>query len=722
MKSKLFAVLGALMILSMIIAACQPAPTPETITIIETVEVEVEGETVIETREVVVTAVPEEEEPAVDYNAVLPADAMVACNELPEGYMVESDAGAAAEEGEEAAVETFGVWAPGTDPAGNVIRVGVFEDVTTVNYWAANGPDNTVYNSYILPPRLTMYELSDKYFTLVPQVAVGDPGALTEEDGMWVLEVPIRDDILWSDGTSLTANDVAYTSQIVKELGLISGNWVSWFDYTFLDRIEAMDDYTVKIYYHTKPGLARHEWGTLQSPILSKAYWEAQLAEAGVMDPIDALGESPAEDELLAAQQAAQDILFAIAPDGEPLAGSFVFGSREAGAFFENLLNETYFETGVTVEQWASGGYRDSEGYETGDTSGDPTLNITNGPYAEAVVYSVYSDQNSAILALQAGEVDFILNSLGLQRGLAESIQNDPNLTVVTNPTNGFRYLSFNNRRRPMNDCSFRQAVAALIDKEFVTQTILQDVAYPIYTFVPEGNAAWYFEDTPKIGFGLDRAARVDLAINILETAGYSWEGDLKPVWDADNRQVVRGGRLLMPDGTPVPNLVLIAPSPGYDPLRSTFAIWIESWLNEMGIPVTAELAGFNVLVPRIFTEQDFDMYILGWSLGMFPSFLSDFFSEAQAVQDGNNAGGYVNPEFEELAAQMLTCETQEACLEVANSIQTLLATELPYVVLFDTGIIEAYRSESIEFPYTSQLSGLQYTWSTGFQQTVDVK
>jgi peptide/nickel transport system substrate-binding protein len=60
MRSKLFVVLGVLMIASMIITACQPAPAePETITIIETVVVEKEGETVVEEVEKVVTATPE---------------------------------------------------------------------------------------------------------------------------------------------------------------------------------------------------------------------------------------------------------------------------------------------------------------------------------------------------------------------------------------------------------------------------------------------------------------------------------------------------------------------------------------------------------------------------------------------------------------------------------------------------------------------------------------
>jgi ABC-type transport system substrate-binding protein len=284
---------------------------------------------------------------------------------------------------------------------------------------------------------------------------------------------------------------------------------------------------------------------------------------------------------------------------------------------------------------------------------------------------------------------------------------------------NGFRYMSFNTRRQPMADINFRQAVAVLIDKEFVTGTILQGVAFPLYTFVPEANGAWYFGDVPKLGLNEDgssmtREARVNKAVELLTAAGYSWKGDVVPTWDAANRQVTQGGALIMPDGKQVPALTMLAPSPGYDPLRSTFAIWIETWLNEFGIPLEAELAGFNVIVPKIFSEQDFDMYILGWSLSLFPSYLRDFFHSEQAVLDGNNAGGYSSADFDAFSDQLLTCDSQDACKEISDEIQTLLATEMPYVLLFDTGIIEAYRSASVTYPYSANLSGLQYAHQGG--------
>lgn len=727
-RKSIMAVFSVLIIAAFVLSACQPVETTVEVvkTVVVTEIVEKEGETIVETVVVEVTAEPQPE--VEEAEGPLMADAMVACQPIPELAvsgkarlsLAQSPAAAEAAAGPAAAP----VAAP-VQQASGTYRVGVFEDVTTQNYWAANGPDNTVWNSYMDPGRPVLYSLTNKYFTFTPYAAADFPEALAQEGDFWVVEIPLRQDIVWSDGTPFTAADVAFTAQAVLDLGLISGNWSQWYDANFLDHMEAVDDYTVKIFYHTKPGLARHEWGTLQAPILSQAFWAEHVDAA--MAPIAALGDSPSDEDLLAAQAEAQDILFAVDPAGEPYAGMFLATRWEQGAFVENSANPDYWESGLTVEQWANGAYSDSEGVTVGTPEGDVETTYVVGPNVESSVYTVYGSQDAAILALKNGDVDFVINPLGLQRGLANQIRTDPNLTVIENNVNGFRYLSFNNRRRPMNDCSFRQAMAVLIDKEFVTGTILQGVAFPLYTYVPEGNTAWYFGDVPKLGEGLDREQRTNLAVAILEQAGYTWEGDVKPTWDPDNRQVVPGGRLIMPDGTPVPELLMLAPSPGYDPLRSTFAIWIETWANEFGIPLKAELAGFNVIVPKIFTEQNFDMYILGWSLGLFPSYLRDFFSEEQAVLDGNNAGGYISQEFEDASAGLFTCETTEECKVLSDQIQLLLATETPYVLLFDTGIIEAYRSASIEFPFTEGLSGLQYAHQVGgggggVQATVNVK
>ena len=719
-SKKLMAAFGILIIASLVLAACGAQPVIETVIVTEVVEVAGTPQVI----EKVITATPQPEtEAPPSMEGPFMAEGLVPCNDIPE---LAFNSGSTQMVSLKSPVQIASV--PQAQPAkpvlapvqqaSDVYKVGVFEDVTTTNFWAASGPDNTVWNAYMLAPPMGMYELTGKYFTFVPQVAAVDtPDPLTEEGDFWVVEIPMRDDVTWSDGEPFTAADVAFTANAAVDLGLIGGNWQAWYDANYLDHVEAVDDYTVKYFYHTKPGLGRHEDGVLRAPILAEHYWAPFVEEA--LAPINELAADASEEDAVAAQAAAHDILYAVVPDGEPIAGSYLFEGWEPGAFLENSANPDWFQSGLTVEQWANGAYRDSEGLESGTPEGEVETTYTRGPNAASVIYTIYGSQDAAILALKDGEVDFVINPLGLQRGLADQIRSDANLQVIENSVNGFRYLSFNTRRRPMNDCAFRQAVAVLIDKEFVTQTILQGAAFPFYSFVAEGNTAWYNPDISKLGEGLTREERTNLAVAILEGAGFSWEGDVKPAWDEENRQVTQAGRLLMPDGTPVPPLTMPAPSPGYDPLRSTFAIWIETWMNEFGIPLEANLAGFNVIVPIIFTEQDFDMYILGWSLDIFPTSLLDFFSEEQAAQDGNNAGGYINPEFEASASALLTCETFEVCKEEAYKAQAILSEELPYVVLFDTGIIEAFRSASVEYPFTDTLSGLQYVHQGGAIQDV---
>ena len=258
-----------------------------------------------------------------------------------------------------------------------------------------------------------------------------------------------------------------------------------------------------------------------------------------------------------------------------------------------------------------------------------------------------------------------------------------------------------------MNDKAFRQAVAILIDKEFLTQTVLQGVAIPVYSMVPTGNAAWYNPDVPQFGQGMSRAERVASAVALLKEAGFTWE--VEPRVSEDGRFVEQVGEgLRMPNGEPIPEMTVIAPSPGYDPLRSTFAIWIERWLNEVGVPVRADLTGFNLIVEKVFDQQDFDMWILGWSLTRYPDYLEAFFHSRHSELEGHNAGGYNNPEFDMLADQLVAETDVESARDLAYKMQEFLADELPYITLFTTPIVETYASDRIEFPYTENLGGLQ--------------
>ncbi len=581
-----------------------------------------------------------------------------------------------------------------------VYRVGIAEDMTTTNYWAYIGPDGTVWNGYVLSgDKPALYGYSAQRYDWVPSLAADFPSPLAEEvvegQTLWTTEVKLKEGPTWSDGAPVTAEDFVFTAHTAIDLKL-TGSWPAIVDPEFFERAVSDGPYDLKIYFKKKPGLARWQFGLAFMPVFSKNYWEPVVAEAKTAG------------DVIEQQKA----LYAHVPENEPSAGGFLFEQWERGAFAEKTVNSDYFFASSEVALFANGAYSSSKSgaYDFtafGETAGETTLEYTEGPFAESTIYSIYGSQDAAVLALKKGDIDFMLNPLGLSTGLQEQLRSEPALTTVENSSDGVRYLGFNFRKAPMDVKEFRQAVATLIDKEFMVETVLQGVAIPIYTMVPEGNEAWYNPDVPLIGKDLTRAERIASAVELLKSAGFTW--DTEPRVSEDGAFVEQNGEgLRMPDGQLVPDMEVLAPSAGYDPLRSTFAIWIERWLNEIGIPLKANLTGFNVIVEKVFDQQDFDMWILGWGLSAFPDYLENFFHSRNSQLEGHNPGGYSNPEFDRLADELLSETDLETARQQVFEMQAFIAEDLPYVALFDTPIVETYRSERIEFPYTETWGGIQ--------------
>ena len=340
---------------------------------------------------------------------------------------------------------------------------------------------------------------------------------------------------------------------------------------------------------------------------------------------------------------------------------------REGGAFWRNEAISDYwdadsrfkvFDSGA-VEYTAASGETETWG---GDPEGDVLADYTEGPHVSEVLYSVYTDQNTAVLALTEGEVDLLLNPLGLQSGLRNEVLAAPSLDVTVNEENGFRYLAFNTRKFPMDELAFRQALACRIDKEFMTDTVLGGSAGPIDSLVPPGYAFWHNPDITAQCSGQSDQERLESAVAVLEEAGWTW--DVKPAWDEDNLDVIpKGEGLRGPGGEDLPPLTLLAPGPGYDPMRATYSLFIEEWASDLGIPLSAEPTGFSVIVDKVVTGDplEWDMYILGWSVTPFPDHVFEFFvSSADSAEGGYNTTGYSNPEFDELADQFNKAKTLE--------------------------------------------------------------
>lgn len=579
--------------------------------------------------------------------------------------------------------------------------LGIFQDVTTDNAWnMLDTAGNTVWNSYFLSPTTaSAYQIALPGLEVVPELAAGELPPVTQEGDVWVGEFTLRDDATWSDGEPITAHDVAFTWNTAVEFELI-GNWEDFTDTDIVTSVEAVDDYTVRVTFNAEPGLA--VWGLGNSvpmmPIMPEHYWGPIVEEArGTENP---------RETLLAASGAEA-----------PAAGPTVFADRQEGSFAASSANPNYFAKGEEM------------------TSGDVTYTV--GPFAQNFQFPLYGGQDQAVLALANGEVDLLLNPLGMQQGFREQVESNPDLTAVVNPTNGYRFLAFNHARAPMSDPAFRDAFSILINKEFVTEQLLQGVAFPLYVILPEGNTAWYNEEVAaqiaeEQGAGLDDDARRAEAKRILVEAGYSWETE--PGWvDSDGNLSDEPGEglsfqpgegLIDPDGNPIESLELIHPTAGYDPLRATFGSYIAGVAQEMGIPVVSVPTDFNKIVADVFTVDEnneytspFDMFILGYSLGnpTFPTFHQSFFG----TDASDNNTQYSNEEFDAAAAAFASASTVEEAYDALWEMERIIARDKPHVPLFDTGILEFYNNR-VQFPFTETLSGLQF--GSGMQEFVTAR
>ena len=597
---------------------------------------------------------------------------------------------------------------------GFTYSVAIFSDPTTDNPWAAIDTENDVWTGYVNPDMAALYGYQGPTYTLTPLLAADDSPPAIEADGdNFSVTVNLRDDVFWSDGEQINADDVVFTFETVQKYGGLGGNipnqWPLATDPVEDDpatdedetapagngilSVEALDAQTVKITFNFEAGLAVWPFQTGTGSIFPEHFW------GPIVDANDTF-----------------EGMYSASGLGAPNATGLVSSEREPGAFWRNTAIEDYWDKGSQYTVYDNGTvvYTNKSGVtETygGETGGEVVSDYVEGPYAAETVYSLYSDQNSAVLALTDGEVDFLLNPLGLQRGLQNLVLSEPDLNVLVNEQNGFRYLAFNTRKFPMSELSFRQAVACRIDKDFMANTVLGGAAIAANSLVPPGNSFWANPDLTGICDGQDEVQRFESAKQFLLDGGWTW--DVEPLWNEDNRDVLpKGEGLRGPDGTAIQAIELLAPGPGYDPLRATYSLFIEEWAVDLGIPLTAEPTGFSVIVDAVFAVDegalDWDMYILGWGLTPFPDHVFDFFtSDADSADGGFNTPGYSNPDFDALAAEFKAAKTLEEARELIFQGDAIINEDLPYVVLFTTPIIEAYRN-TVEFPFTTVLDGLQ--------------
>jgi ABC-type transport system substrate-binding protein len=247
--------------------------------------------------------------------------------------------------------------------------------------------------------------------------------------------------LVWSDGTPLTANDFVATFQYAA------------------DPAHAWDF----AWYYSAPGALKN--------------WDKVVA--GEL-PTSELGVTAADDYTLVIEaETPAPFLPAKLAYSEVLSAAKL---KEFGSGLYTADPATTVSSGPFIlKEWKKG---ERLVYEA-----NPTYKGSNKPFVQKVI-SIAARPEAMFAGFQAGEVDFVTGS-ALQTADNEIIANDPELLAQVKLTaSDFRtdYLFFDCQNPPFNDVKVRQAFGHIVDRDTLIKTIITPTqGIPAYSFLMPG-------------------------------------------------------------------------------------------------------------------------------------------------------------------------------------------------------------------------------------------
>ncbi|MGC8709480.1 MAG: ABC transporter substrate-binding protein, partial [Thermoplasmata archaeon] len=268
------------------------------------------------------------------------------------------------------------------------------------------------------------------------------------------------------------------------------------------------------------------------------------------------------------------------------------------------------------------------------------------------IYFKVYSTLDTAVLALESGDVDYI--AWTIPAGYVPTLSADPQITLYKSPDRGYFYLAFNEAQKPMNDINFRHAISYLLDKTTIVQNYMGGLGQAGDSTEPPFFTAWYNSSVVRYPFSPSTASA------ILNSSGY---------------KIGPNGWRLMPDGTPMPSIIILTPPADYDPIRVKIGESLASEMRAIGINAQAKAINFDALVAQM-TAFNYQMLTLGWSLSTDPiGNLADIYG-INAMQNtwAFWPSNYTNPNYPNVKS-LADNQTAQLALQFQNIIDKALTT-----------------------------------------------
>ena len=284
-------------------------------------------------------------------------------------------------------------------------------------------------------------------------------------------------------------------------------------------------------------------------------------------------------------------------------------------------------------------------------------------PHVRRVRFAVVPDTTTRALELRKGSADIASNALTSDMVLA--LEKEPNLVVQHAPGTVLSYLAFNLRDPILRDVRVRQALAFAIDRRPMIEYLWRDFAQPANSILPPQSWA-YDAGLPKYPYHPEKARQ------ILDAAGYT---------------AVNGVRfhLTMKTSTEESTRLMVAV--------------LQQQLHDVGIVLDIRTFEFATFFADV-TSGAYQMYSLRWIGGNEdPDIFEYAFHSDKFPPHGANRSFYVNPKLDALINQARSETDLGQRKAVYAEIQTILATDLPYINLWflDNVLVHTKRVRNLQ-------------------------
>lgn len=637
----------------------------------------------------------------------------------------------ACEGGTGSPTSTVGIVGTST-PAGLTedLQVGMLSDLTSNNVWSIFDQGGSTYSNQLVLANdyPTLYALTPVGDNLIPVLAADQPSEFTQEGTFYVSTVTLKNNLVWSDNTPITAYDVAFTIDTVQKFHL-GFNWQLYYDSSILDHVAALDNGTVKFFFKQQPGLAKWKYGTLLGVIVNKNYWEPKMTSA-----LLTLGDGTVE----MAVDNARIALEKLSGNGEPVFGIYKRNDWQPGSSAVKVTNPESFFSHLVVTQFSDGTYAEAKSdgsyqWKSGVTSGTSAyklISYTSGPYFNRVTFSS-DDSDTTYLNLRNEINNLVFNPYGLPLSIRSELESDPKINILPSGQTSLTLLAINLNRdifKGDSGLAFRKAISCMLDQVLLATSLLQNQADPAQSIIPSTNTEWLDYNLGSTCSDLSVGNRLVDATFWMSQQGFKWSIQV-PTYNpstSQENQIVSGLGLMDSNGISFPVLTLLVPTSQNDPLGATAGDYIASQLAKLGIPIKVENLNLNERLSRVISG-DYDLSLLSYGVTQFPEYICTIFNNGISIetpplvptntqsQDQNetpietvlppvspivmpvspNIFGYSSLDLFQRCVSLATETNVDKINAIVLSIQRILATDIPVIPLYSTPMLQIYRTSS---------------------------